>query len=231
MKKMILFVILSAIVLVGCQTAKKGENNNGFSDEVAPYTESEEETLTFPVKEQLELSSSICNVVLKQETCSEISVRLTKKVGDKQEEKLQNELKKISCRMEEQKLELGYLDGVQPETSSNYVKAEVTIPDKVRILTVENYIGDVEVTGEYDKFCMNITTGNVKLNVNKLDNEDIYLLNGDVGGVSIKLPKGSNINLCGEQADNVVLASGIMNDASGAVMEINNQTAKITISN
>lgn len=229
MRKIILVVVLSALVLVGCQMTNKEENKNGFSEDIAPYTESEEEIFTFPVKEQLELCSSICDVVLTQGNCSDITVKLTKKVGDKQEETLQDELKKISCRMMEQRLELGYLDGVQPEVNSNYIKAEVTIPENVRILTVENHVGDVSVTGEYDMVCMDTTTCDIKLNIKKLDNEDSYTLNCDAGDVSIKLPKGSKVNLCGEQAENVVLADSIINDTSGAVMEFNRKTGKIKI--
>lgn len=43
----------------------------------------------------------------------------------------------------------------------NYIKAEVTVPDNVRILLVENHIGDVKVTGEYNKVCMDTTSGAV----------------------------------------------------------------------
>lgn len=231
MKVTILLVILIAVGLITWQTTSKKEGNNNFSEEVAPYTESEELEVSFPIKEELEINSSICNIVLKQGKCSDITVKLTKKVGDKQKEHLKDELKKISCRMTEQRLELGYLDGVQPEANSKYVRAEITIPDTVKILTVDNHIGDVEVTGEFDMVSTDTNIGNVKLNIKKLDNMDSFILNGSVGDVFIKLPKGSKINLCGKQADDAVLDGSIVKDTSGAVMEINNQTAKIKISN
>lgn len=231
MKGIILLIVLITAVLIVWGRMTEKENHDNFSDEIAPYTESAEEEFLFPVKEQLEISSSICDVVLTQKKCSDITVKLTKRVGDKQKEHLQDELKKISCRMTEQKLELGYLDDVEPVANSKYVRAEIIIPDNVKNLTVESQVGDVEATGEFDKVLINSKVGNVKLNVKKLDDEDNYTLNGEVGDVFIIIPKGSKINLCGEQADDVVLADSVVKDASGAVMEINNQTAKIKISN
>lgn len=229
---MIVFVI-AIVVIIGIilffQRKGKGNTNIEFSKEVAPYTKTEEESFRFEAVEELNISSISSNLVLKQEDCSEICVKLLKKVGDTSEEHLEEELAHIICKMADSTLEIGMEKGYQSAVNSKYMKAELTIPEKVKSLNIVSQTGDVEVDGSYDKIAIDSNTGDIKLNISELDTEDNILLNGKIGNVNIKLPKQSKIKLCGSQQNNVKLGDGILQDEDGTVIEVNKSTSRIKI--
>lgn len=231
---MILFAVLLLIiasVIFYFHNKEKKNTHIEFSKEVAPYTKSKEESFTFEETEELNISSVSTNLDIKQEECSKITVKLLKKVGDTSEKYLEEAMEHIICEMKDGTLEIGTAKGYQSTVNSQYAKAELTIPKTMKSINIVSQTGNIEMEGSYDKIVIDSNTGEVQLNIKNLEAKDKFLLNGDIGNINIKLPKQSEIKLCGSRQQDIKLGDGILVGEDGAVIEVNKTTSRIKIIN
>lgn len=206
----------------------KKKNETNFSDETAPYTKIKEEEFVFKATDRIELVSKCCEVIVKESQDADIKVKLFKKVGDRKEDNLEKELDKITCQMTGERLELGY-QGEEQSVNSCYAKAEISLPSTLLDVKCDCYIGDVTIEGTYDTVYVQSNTGDVKLNLDKINENGKYVIDGTIGNVKIKLPKNSNIQICGTQKDNVKVANDIHIENKGAIVEVNKTISDVKI--
>lgn len=206
----------------------KEEKKSMFSKEIAPYTKRQEEQFTFEASGELNMKVIGSNVTIKQGDCKEISIQLTKEVGDKKEELLSEELVKITCRMDHETLEIGFLDG-QKKVNSTYIEAKITVPETVKVIQCNCQTGDFKLKGSYEEIKVDSRVGNVDLDLDKLDSSNHIAIQGKIGDVKIKLPRKSKVWLRGTEKDGVKLGDGIILDESGAEIEIHKETSRISI--
>jgi len=126
---------------------KEKEKGVHFSSEIAPYSKSQEECFTFRATDEIVIESLRCDLEVKQGKGDEITVKLYKKVGDKNEELLEEELNRISCIMAENCLKLGY-QVEKMSVNSCYAKAEILVPEALNQINCECTKGNVNTTSK-----------------------------------------------------------------------------------
>ncbi|WP_092477078.1 hypothetical protein [[Clostridium] polysaccharolyticum] len=157
-----------------------------------------------------------------------MEIHLMKEVGDKREEYLEEDLNKITCRMQDGMLEMGFL-GEQKKVNSTYIEAEVTLPRKVKSIQCDCQTGDLEVQGVYELIHIDSKVGDVNLDLKKLDKSSRVIIQGDNGDIKIKIPKGSRIQLSGTEREEVKVDTGITLDENGSKIQIDKGTSRIRI--
>lgn len=223
-------IVILIILLICLEKAVKKDEAVNFSKTNAPFTKSVEEQFTFQGTDGIEFVSKCCDMAVKKGKGAEITVKLYKKVGDKREEKLEEELKKITCKMTGNQLKIGYQDQ-EPGVNSCYVKAEITVPDTIHSIKSESNQGDVKFDGYYENMNLYSHTGDVILNLSKMHENGKYVIDGTIGNVKIRLPKNSKINLCGTQAEQTKLSKNIKIDQNGPMVELNKTVSDSRIVN
>lgn len=231
----IIAVAIVVVVLVwnrlNSSNSKKGEEmGTRFSKEIAPYTKSESETYHFETTEVLHVSAQCCNIVIQQKKCSDITIELSKLVGDKREEHLQEELDQMSCKMENGKIFIGYSTYYESQVNSKYFEAKIIVPKTLSKLELVLEKGNLDVKGDYRSIVVDSNVGNVDLDLKKLEREDVLRIDGKNGNVNIMVPKKSKVNITGTQKENVQLTSTIQQDEDGITIEINKSISRIKIS-
>ncbi len=224
---LIIIIILCGILVICLQRGKE-KRRHMFSKDIAPYTKSQEEQFSFEASSQVNLRVLGSNIEVKQENCEEIVVHLMKQVGDKSDKFLVEDLDKITCRMQDNTLEIGFLDG-QRRVNSTYIEAKVTVPKNVKSIQCDCQTGDLNIQGIYESININSKVGKVNLDLKKLDKSNHINIQGDNGDVKIKIPKKSMIKISGTQRDNVKVNNGVIVDENGASIQIDKGTSRIRI--
>lgn len=224
---LILAGIVIAIVLC-LQMKGKEKKKSMFSKEIAPYSKRQEEQFAFPVSDEVNLKVRGSNVTVKQADCKELKIHLVKEAGDKKEELLNDELEKITCRLKDGIVEIGFL-GEPKKVNSTYVSAELTVPDTVTGIRCDCQTGDIKLEGIYKDIVIDSRTGDVNLGLKKLDKDSHIAVQGSIGDVNIKLPKNSSICLRGTARESVKLSKDIVLDETGTEIQIDKEISEIRI--
>ncbi|WP_434303766.1 hypothetical protein [Clostridium botulinum] len=239
-------IIIATLTLTSC--SKK--NKIKFDDEIAPYTKKETNKFSYKINSDIVRIKSNCgNLKIKKGNVDEIKVTIEKLVGGKSEDELQEALNSISCTLEDGIINISLSSKGNSSISSVNIETTIVIPKKISSLNIENNIGNIELEGNYkdlkvqmgngnisykgelEKSNISSKVGNINLNLQQLENNYQYEINGEVVNVNIKVPNKSKINLIGSMANKIKVKDRGNISEDGAVFDINVKTGNAKIEN
>ncbi len=91
--------------------------------------------------------------------------------------------------------------------------------------------GNISYKGELEKSNISSKVGNINLDLQQLERNYRYEINGEVVNVNIKVPNKSKINLIGSMANKVKVEDRGNINEDGAVFDINVKTGNAKIEN
>ncbi|MBD5644011.1 hypothetical protein HYH96_08890 [Clostridium botulinum] len=239
-------IIIATLTLTSC--SKK--NKIKFDDEIAPYTKKETNEFSYKINsDTVRIKSNCGNLNIKKGNVDEVKVTIEKLAGGKSEDKLQEALNSISCTLEDGTINISLSSKDKSNVSSINIETTIVIPKKISSLNIQNNIGNIELEGNYkdlkvqmengnisykgelEKSNISSKVGNINLNLQQLENNYQYEINGEVVNVNIKVPNKSKINLIGSMANKVKVKDGGNISEAGAVFDINVKTGNAKIEN
>ncbi|APQ73679.1 hypothetical protein CF055_12095 [Clostridium botulinum] len=239
-------IIIAALTLTSC--SKK--NKIKFDDEIVPYTKKETNEFSYKINnDTVRIKSNCGNLKIKKGNVDEVKVTIEKLVGGKSEDKLQEALDSISCTLEDGTINISLSSKDKSNVSSINIETTIVIPKKISSLNIENNIGNIELEGNYkdlkvqmengnisykgelEKSNISSKVGNINLNLQQLESNYQYEINGEVVNINIKVPNKSKINLIGSMANKVKVKDGGNISEAGAVFDINVKTGNAKIEN
>ncbi|APR01073.1 hypothetical protein RSJ2_647 [Clostridium botulinum] len=239
-------IIIAALTLALC--SKK--NKIKFDEKIAPYTKKETNEFSYKINsDTVRIKSNCGNLKIKKGNVDEVKVTIEKLVGGKSQDKLQEALNSISCTLEDGTINISLSSKDKSGISSVNIETTIVIPKKISSLNIENDIGNIELEGNYKDLKIqmgngnilykgelensNISSkvGNINLNLQQLESNYQYEINGEVVNVNIKVPNKSKINLIGSMANKIKVKDRGNISEDGAVFDINVKTGNVKIEN
>ncbi|EKN40267.1 putative lipoprotein, partial [Clostridium botulinum CFSAN001627] len=163
------------------------------------------------ISDTVRIKSNCGNLKIKKGNVDEVKVTIEKLVGGKSEDELQEALNSISCTLEDGTINISLSSKDKSKISSVNIEATIVIPKKINSLNIENNIGNIELEGNYkdlkvqmengnisykgelEKSNISSKVGNINLNLQQLESNYQYEINGEVVNVNIKVPNKSKI--------------------------------------
>lgn len=237
-------VIIAAIFLISCSSKSVLKTMK----EANPY--SKEGTSEYSNKidgDSITIDSSCSELKITKSDTDEIKVSMKKSVSGDKEDTLQEALDNIKCTFEDSTIKIGPEKSDDALINSKMVVTTLSIPNNINSLDIKSNVGDINLEGDYKRFNLDkkvgelnykgdlkegtivSNVGDVNLDLKNLNSSYKYDISGNVGDVTIKVPKDSSINLTGASSKEVKLGEGINSSTSGATFEINRTVSRIKI--
>lgn len=238
----IIVVSTIAFLLVSCKSG------TGFYKGISPYTKSDTSEYSYEINsDNLSIISGCSDLKITKGDTTGIKINIKKTVGGKDEEKLQQALDNIKCTFENNVIKIGPENNDESIANSRNIQATISIPNSITSLDIQSDVGAVGLDGNYDNLTTKVETGSlsykgelkqanifsnvgdIQLNLNHLESNYKYVINGGVGDVHITIPKGSLINITGKADNDIKVGNGIKQSSNGATFDINTKVSGVKI--
>ena len=207
-----------------------------FLGKAFPYTKREKCEYIHEInKNEIIINTNCSDLEIVKSDASNIKIDMTKIVGGESENKLQEELDSIKCTFIEDIIEI---EDSSP-MKSKHAATKLNIPNDISSLIIQNGNGNVSVEGDFDSLKIELKDGSVfykgalkqgniysdhgevELDLNHIEDNYNYQIDGTLGDIYIEIPDETLINLTGLMAEKIRLGDGVNLSNSGATFDIN----------